>query len=284
MGRRSGVGGSLEEAIARAGSPVELLYNSQAGRRPFPVVPAEFSNWRDEQRAWRESCALLDQSHHMTDLYVEGPDALGLLSHVGVNSFEGFTKDKAKQFVACSPSGYLIGDAVLYHLGQEGFDLVGHPMVLDWVEYHAEAGGYDVALERDENSAVRRGAPKVYRYQLQGPEAVGLMQEVVEGELPEVRFFNTADVRIGGCRVRALRHGMAGRAGYELSGPWEEREEVIGRILQVGKDYGLRQVGALAYQTATTESGWIPCPLPAIYTGEELRPYRQWLPADGYEA
>ncbi|BBL80283.1 glycine cleavage system protein T [Rubrobacter xylanophilus] len=276
--------GSLEEAISRAGSPVALLYNSQAGRRPFPVVPAEFSNWRDEQRAWREGCALLDQSHHMTDLYVEGPDAVELLSSLGVNSFEGFAPDKAKQFVACNPDGYVIGDVILYYLEENRLDLVGRPAVLNWVRYRAEVGGHDVAFEVDENSAVRQGPPKVYRYQVQGPQALSLMQEVVEGELPEVKFFNTADVRIGGCRVRALRHGMAGRPGYELSGPWEEREEVVGRILEVGKNHGLRQVGALAYQTATTESGWIPCPLPAIYTGDEMKPYREWLPANGYEA
>jgi vanillate/3-O-methylgallate O-demethylase len=285
MGRRSEVGGSLEDAIGRAGSAVELLYNSQAGRRPFPVVPAEFSNWRDEQRAWRESCALLDQSHHMTDLYVEGPDALRLLSELGVNSFEGFTKDKAKQFVACNPRGYVIGDVILYYLEENRLDLVGRPAVLNWVRYRAEIGGHDVAFEVDENSAVRRGAPpKVYRYQVQGPEAAALMREVVEGELPEVRFFNTADVCIGGCWVRALRHGMAGRPGYELSGPWEERERVIGAILEAGENHGLRRAGSLAYSTANLESGWLPAPCPAIYTGEEMKPYRQWLPADGYEA
>ena len=42
--------------------------------------------------------------------------------------------------------------------------------------------------------------------------------------------------------------------------------------------------GARAYASNTLESGWIPSPLPAIYTGEELRGYREWLPADGYEA
>ena len=35
--------------------------------------PSEYSNWRDEQRAWRDSAVLFDQSHHMVNLYVEGP-------------------------------------------------------------------------------------------------------------------------------------------------------------------------------------------------------------------
>jgi vanillate/3-O-methylgallate O-demethylase len=43
-------------------------------------------------------------------------------------------------------------------------------------------------------------------------------------------------------------------------------------------------VGSRAYSSNTLESGWIPSPLPAIYTGEELRAYREWLPAQSYEA
>ena len=44
---------NLEEAIQAAGNPVDLLRNSQIGPYAFPVVPSEFTNWRDEQRSWR---------------------------------------------------------------------------------------------------------------------------------------------------------------------------------------------------------------------------------------
>src|SRR5690349_24758532 len=94
---------SLEEALQASKSPVKLLRNSQIGPYAFPVVPSEFTNWRDEQRSWKESCALLDQSHHMTDLYIEGPDALKLLSDLAINSFKTFKVNQAKQFVACNP-------------------------------------------------------------------------------------------------------------------------------------------------------------------------------------
>ena len=43
-------------------------------------------------------------------------------------------------------------------------------------------------------------------------------------------------------------------------------------------------VGGRAYPSNTMESGWIPSPLPAIYTGGKLKSYRQWLGADSYEA
>jgi vanillate/3-O-methylgallate O-demethylase len=58
---------------------------------------------------------------------------------------------------------------------------------------------------------------------------------------------------------------------------------VRGAIVEAGKDFGLKQVGSRVYATNTLESGWIPCPLPAVFTGDELKAYREWLPADGYE-
>ncbi|MEU2282937.1 aminomethyl transferase family protein [Streptomyces sp. NPDC013178] len=268
----------LDQAIARAGGAVSLLRNSPIRPHTFPVV-AEFTNWRSEQRAWRDSCVLLDQSHHMTDLYVSGPDALRVLSDLGVNSFANFVPGKAKQYMAVNHEGHLIGDAVLFHLEEQAFDLVGHPMVLDWVQYNLETGDYDAVSKRDDNSFDRcAGPPVVYRYELQGPTAVSVLEKVTGAPVPEVKFFNMADFTIAGCRVRGLRHGMAGQPGYELFGPWEDGDKVRDALLSAGQEFGLARVGAKAYSTANLESGWIPSPLPAIFSGEKLKGYREWLP------
>ncbi len=45
---------NLEEVLKAAGNPVTMLRNSQIGAYVYPVVPSEFSNWRDEQMAWRK--------------------------------------------------------------------------------------------------------------------------------------------------------------------------------------------------------------------------------------
>ena len=73
-----------------------MARNSQIGPYVYPAVPAEFSNWRDEQVAWRETSALFDQSHHMLDLQIEGPDTIKLLSHLGVNTFENFAAEQGE--------------------------------------------------------------------------------------------------------------------------------------------------------------------------------------------
>jgi vanillate/3-O-methylgallate O-demethylase len=275
---------SLEDKLQAAGDPVEMARNSQIGPYVYPMVASEFSNWRDEQVAWRETCALFDQSHHMTDLTIEGPDLIELLSALGVNSFAKFEPNKAKQFVACNPDGYVIGDGILFYLEENKVRLVGRPSAHNWVQYHAETDGYDVELSRDERTAANpSGRRELYRYQLQGPTAPEVLEKATGGALPEIKFFNLGEIQIAGHNVRAFHHGMSGAPGLELFGPWEEGEEVTALLVEAGDGLGLAQVGSRVYATNTLESGWIPSPLPAVFSGEEMKAYRQWLPAEGYE-
>jgi len=279
---------TLEDVIKAAGNPAEMLRNSQIGAYVYPVVPSEFTNWRDEQRAWRETAVLFDQSHHMAELMVEGPDAFKLLSHLAINTFSNFAVNKAKQFVPCSYDGYVIGDGIIFRLAENQFNLVGRAPPINWVQFHAESGGYNVTLDRDDRSPSRPGGKPVvrrrYRYQIQGPNASKILDKLNGGPVPEVKFFNMDVINIAGRKVRALRHGMAGAPGLEIWGPYQEGEEIRDAIVEAGKEFGLHQVGSRAYATNTLESGWIPSPLPAVYTGDKMKAYREWLPASGYEA
>jgi glycine cleavage system aminomethyltransferase T len=275
---------SLEDVLVTAESPVELLRNAKAGPNVYPGVPPEFTNWRDEQRAWQESCVLFNLSYHMNDLRVEGSDALRLLADLAVNSFDGFTGDRAKHFVPCSPDGYVIGDVILFSLGSDRYDLVGRAPALNWIVYHAESGAYEVSVELDVRSALRTdGRRRCYRFQVQGPNAMRVIEKALGGAPPELGFFRTTTVTMAGKTVGALRHGMVGQPGWELFGPWDDGEAVLEALLAAGEEFGLRRAGARAYSSNTLESGWIPSPLPAVYSGESTKAYREWLPATGYE-
>ena len=252
------------------------------------MVPYEFTNWRREQRAWRETAVLFDQSHHMANLFMRGPGAIKLISDTGINSVENFPVNMAKQFVPCTPAGHVIGDGILFHLDDEEYVWVGRAPVANWLAYQAEKGGYDVEIEKDDRSPSRpygKAVTRAYwRFQIQGPNAWQVIEKVNGGPLEQLKFFRMAEMNVGGQRVRTLRHGMAGAPGLELWGPYESYDEIRGTILEAGREFGMEPCGARAYASNTLESGWIPSPLPAIYTGEELRGYREWLGADSYEA
>ncbi|WP_319458224.1 MULTISPECIES: hypothetical protein [unclassified Mycobacterium] len=281
---------SLQDVLDHTPNIVDYLYNETPGphgrqNAALSPVPAQHTNWRDEQRAWRETAALFDQSHHMPELFLRGKDARRLLSDVGVNSLQNLRPGIAKQFVGCNPRGQIIGDCVLHDLGDETFELISGKTLLNWVQFQAETGCYDVSVERDENTSDNvSGTRRSFRFGMDGPNAGEIFRRVIHGPAPDLPFFHTARVRIGATEVLALRHGMAGHQGVELSGPYECGPAVRDALMAAGAEFGLRQGGTRAYYSSGYESGWIGYPLPAIYTGEYLRAFREWLPADGWEA
>jgi vanillate/3-O-methylgallate O-demethylase len=284
---------SLQDLLDSTPSLVDHLYSNRKGsvlkdavlRQPTQFVAPEFTSWRDEQMAWRHGLAFYDQSFHMTTTYLRGKDAQNVLSHVAVNSFETFGVDRSRHMVVCSPDGHVIGDGILYCLAPDEMALVGRAAGHNWVRYNAETGGWDVSIEEDEFLAANpNGRRTMYRYQVEGPDAPALIEQLTGGPLPKAPKLHVLHVEIAGHHVSVLQHTMAGGAGCEFFGPWDEGPAVKEAILTAGEAFHMRRVGSLAYFTNALELAWIPRPVPAIFTGEELRPFREWLPATAPEA
>ncbi|MBV7410934.1 aminomethyl transferase family protein [Maritimibacter sp. DP1N21-5] len=261
-----------------------MLYENQMGRYPFPIEP-EYTHWAEEQKAWREGVALMNQSFHMTDLYVKGPDVMKLLEAVSVNSYAKFGKGKAKQIVCVNYDGYLIGDSIIFGLEEDEVVIVGRPIIPNWVQYNAETGGYDVTVTRDERKLDDPDNRRLtYRFEVQGPLALDLLNKVNEGGSLTTKFFNMGEITIAGSKAYTLSHGMGGAQGLEIVGPFDDGDKVKAALIEAGKEFGMRLVGSRAYASAAAESGWVPSVLPAIYTGEKMKPYREWLKATSFEA
>ena len=282
---------SLSDAMKSHSNPVDMLRNSKIGMYVYPVVAPEYTNWRDEQAAWRHSAVLFDQTHHMDELIVEGPDAEAFLSHVGINSFSNFDLNRAKHFVPVTPAGHVIGDMIIFRERNDKFILVGRAPTANWTKFQAAVGQWKVRLLHDPRSDSRPDGERVlrthYRFQIQGPDAPKIFEKINGGPVPDIKFFHVDWINVGGRKVQALRHGMAGAPGLEIWGPYADKHYIQSTILQAARDIGvdLRQVGSRAYSTNTLESGWIPSPLPGIYTGDGMMAeYRDWLGVDSYEA
>ena len=281
---------SLEDLL-KTKNPVDLLRNSQIGAYVYPVVPAEYTNWRDEQRAWRDTCVLFDQSHHMANVYMEGPDAVKLASYLGFNSFAKFPVDRAKQLAPCSYDGHVIGDGILFHLEPNKLVFVGRAPAASWIQFQAETGGFNVkTTQKDDRSPSNPGGKAVirtcYRYQIQGPNAWKVIEKLNGGPPPEIKFFDMGYINIAGRKVRALRHGMAGAPGLEIWGPYEEREEIRTAIVEAGKEFrpgaGWRPrlrhqhagIGLDSFAASGRLHGRQDEGLPAVAAGGQLRGHR----------
>lgn len=282
---------SLADIMNENPDIVGRLRNSRIGMYVYPVVAPEFSNWRTEQWAWRNSAVLFDQSHHMDELIVEGPDAEKFLAYHGINSFSNFSLNRAKHYVPVTPAGHVIGDHIIFREREDKFVLVGRAPTSNWLLFCASYGKWNVRIKHDPRSNSRPEGERVlrthYRYQIQGPEANKIFEKMNRGPIPDIKFFHVDTINIGSKKVQALRHGMSGAPGLEIWGPYEDKNYILSCILEAAKEAGVDLVrcGSRAYSTNTLESGWIPSPLPGIYTGDGmLEAYRQWLGADSYEA
>ena len=282
---------SLSAKIESHGNAVDMLRNSQIGMYVYPVVAPEYTNWRNEQAAWRKSAVLFDQTHHMDELIVEGPDAEAFLAYVGINAFGNFDLNRAKHFVPVTPAGHVIGDMIIFRERMDKFILVGRAPTANWVKFQAAIGTWKVRLFHDPRSNSRPDGERVlrthYRFQIQGPDAPAIFEKINGGPVADIPFFHVDWINVGSKKVQALRHGMAGAPGLEIWGPYDDKHYIQSTIQQAARDIGvdLMQVGSRAYSTNTLESGWIPSPLPGIYTGDGMmQEYRDWLGADSYEA
>lgn len=282
---------SLSSVLKEHSNPVQLLRNSKIGMYVYPVVAPEFTNWRDEQRAWRDGAVLFDQSHHMDELIVEGPDAEAFLAHVGVNSFSNFALSRAKHFVPVTPAGHVVGDMIIFREREDKFILVGRAPTANWTKFQAAIGNWKVRFTHDPRSDSRPDGRAIYRthyrFQIQGPDAPKVFEKMNGGPVPDIKFFHVDWINIGSKKVQALRHGMSGAPGLEVWGPYADKPYIQSAIMQAARDAGVDLVpcGSRAYSTNTLESGWIPSPLPGIYTGGGMmQDYRDWLGADSYEA
>jgi vanillate/3-O-methylgallate O-demethylase len=280
---------TLDQKLQRTGgNAARMLRGNQTGFYEFPFQPA-YTSWQEEQEAWMKTAILFDQSFHMTDVYFDGSGVRQLFSDVGVNSFATFGAGKAKQLVACNEDGYVTGDAILFAWSDHRFSVVGAPGLPNWVHSQAKRCGYEVEVTRDERTLDNQGRHRLlFRYQVQGPLALQVVEKAHGGPIDRIKFFNIGEFAIAGVMVRALNHTMTGipgqeMTGLEITGPFVHGSAVLEALLRAGEEFGLRQGGAISYSTTGLESGWLGHYVPAIYTGEGAESHREWLRGAGWE-
>lgn len=227
-------------------------------------ISMEYTSWIEEQKAWHETCGLTNMTY-MLYLHVEGPDALALFADTSVNSFEGFDVGTAKHAVQCNEAGKIISEGLLLRLAEDEFVTQGFPA--PYISHVADRDGYDVTTERRETNV----------YELEGPNALPVMEAVTDHALRDIGFLNFEEVAVAGHPVIVLRHGMSGDIGFELHVADEHGEAVRNAIYEAGEEYGLRQVGMRAALTRALESGqpqgnlhYIPAPfsdhVPSVFS------------------
>ena len=163
---------SLEDLLKTVGNPVNMLRNSQVGAYVYPVVPAEYSNWRDEQRAWQRFLRAVRPVAPHGRAYSSRARMPSSCSRIWPP-----TASRTSRWIEPSSSfpaaydGYVIGDGILFHLAENSLLFVGRAPSANWIQFHAETGGFNVTTSKDDRSPGRTRGKAVIRKLLPLPDS-----------------------------------------------------------------------------------------------------------------
>lgn len=190
----------------------------------------EYTDWRDESMSWKEGVYIGDWSF-LWERRFRGPDVLKLFSDFSVNNFENFDIDQSKHVIHTDKDGKLIAEGILTRLSDDEYMHFGRGTF--WIDYHLRHGNYDAESQADD----------WFNFQVQGPDAIHVVEKASGEKLRDVKFMFNGHIKIAGCDVVALRQGMAGELGFELQGDIKKSQDVYDAILEAGKEYGIRRLG-----------------------------------------
>lgn len=185
---------------------------------------------------------------HTGELPIEirGPDAEALLERVFTRSVTRVRVGRCSYQIACYPDGGTIMDGILLRLAPDRFWYAqGDGEFYGWLR--AQAQGLDVEVFD----------PGIWVSQVQGPRSLDVLRQVADEGMPEpFRYFDMAEIRVGGQPVVISRTGFTSELGWEFYlQPGVDARAIGERILEAGAAYGIHTMPAEVTNARRIEGG-----------------------------
>ena len=153
---------------------------------------------------------------------------------------------------------------------------------LKWLEFIRGKTGMKVDLQDV--------TPDYTCYALQGPRSTEVLEALTGESWRDLKFSRFRTTSMFDSQTLVARQGVTGEIGYEflMRTDTGRAHELWRRLRELGRDFGLRELGFKAQMIGHTETGIatvIRDYLPARGTPEQLRRMmRHWMPADEHAA
>ena len=203
----------------------------------WQLHPFAFDRWDVEEMSYYDTCSLHCALNPFNVFEVHGADYLKMLEFVTVNTFRTFPVGKARHTIFCDDGGKILTDGIVIRTGEEdflGFNLVD-PNFLN-----QQMGGMF-------NIQSRNLREEYFVFQLCGARSLEVVEQSCRKDLHDLKFMWSCDAEVAGAKVRVLRTGMAGTLAYEIHGNVADAQMIYGKLLEVGAEYGIQEIGRLAY-------------------------------------
>jgi len=199
-----------------------------------------------EHKAVRTSVGLFDVSH-MGEAYLRGPRAREVVARLTTNNCESAPAGKAVYTLLCRPNGGVVDDCIFYKRADNDFMVIFNAgnvaKDLDWFREHASTT-CDVVDVSDETALIA----------VQGPKAVGMVDNLGDGTLASMPSFTFKDTTIAGVKCMAARTGYTGEDGFEIACRNEDATKLWGALLGAATPLGGLPVGLGARDSLRLEA------------------------------
>lgn len=209
-------------------------------------MPIQYTSIIEEHNTVRENVGLFDVSH-MGEVFVSGKDSLEFLNSVVPQDISKLAYEKAVYCQLPKQNGGLIDDLIIYKTGILDYLIICNASRVDedvnWLVRNSK--GYDVVINNDSH--------KYSLLAIQGPKADALMRKM--GLETHQESFTIKPAKILGIKVLASRTGYTGEDGYEILFENKYAEFLWDKILEQGKEFGIKPIGLGARDTLRLEAG-----------------------------
>ncbi|MBS3818644.1 glycine cleavage system aminomethyltransferase GcvT [bacterium] len=211
-------------------------------------MPVEFSGVISEHLAVRNKAGLFDVSH-MGEVTVKGNQALDCVQYLTPNDASRLKAGKVQYTALTTEKGTFVDDMLVYCL-EEGTSYLMIPNASNqerdyaWVRRHGE--NFDVEVQNRSSDYTQLA--------LQGPQALKILNPLIDVELEEIKPFRFRFGKIQGENVLVSRTGYTGEDGFELYTLSYQPQKIWDLILEKGESEGLIPVGLGARDTLRMEA------------------------------
>lgn len=213
-------------------------------------MPVQYSGAIDEHLAVRTAAGLFDISH-MGRFELRGPDALAAIQMLTPNDASRLRDHQAQYSALTTEQGTFIDDITVYRVSADHFMLcvnaANREKDFRWITDHLDGRAVDLY---DVSSSYAQIA-------LQGPAAEHTLQPLTDVVLSRIRYYWFDEGEVAGISCLIARMGYTGEDGFELYVPAESVEWVWNRILDAGRDVGLKPCGLAARNTLRLEAAML---------------------------
>lgn len=208
-------------------------------------MPVQYTSIIEEHKNVREFAGLFDVSH-MGEIIIKGKDSLSFLNKIVPQDISKLTDGKAVYCQLTNMSGGIIDDLIIYKLEDNKYLIIANASRVDedinWMVRNKI--GYDVDLI-DES----------YNYSMiaiQGPKACEILKS--SGLLDIPPFFSIKKSVLFNTEVWVSRTGYTGEDGAEIIVKNEFALLIWDKLLNEGKEFGLKPIGLGARDTLRLEA------------------------------